>query len=144
MWGATNFSRKPFTTNQIKSDSLSLSLSLYLSLYLFQTVWDKKISGGGSVGRAVASNSGGPRFDISHQQIFILNIYCQLYWKDEHKEREAGNGPLKIAFFENYYSVDMEAFWLANQWCDQMTGLCLQFWPFLTIKLCRKAYFLSK
>ena len=24
-------------------------------------------------------------------------VYCQLYWKDEHKEKEAGNGPfLKI------------------------------------------------
>jgi len=36
-------------------------------------------SGGGSVGRAVASNSRGPRFESSHQQKFILNIYCQLY-----------------------------------------------------------------
>ena len=24
----------------------------------------------------------------------VLNIvYCQLYWKDENKEKEAGNGP---------------------------------------------------
>ena len=52
-------------------------------------------SGGGSVGRAVASNSRGPRFESSHQQKFISNIYCQLYWKDENKEKEAGNGPLK-------------------------------------------------
>ena len=36
-------------------------------------------SGGGSVGRAVASNSRGPRFESSHRQKFILNIYCQLY-----------------------------------------------------------------
>ena len=34
-------------------------------------------SGCGSVGRAVV----------------ILNIYSQLYWKDENKEKEAGNGP---------------------------------------------------
>ena len=25
----------------------------------------------------------------------ILNIYCQLYWKDENKEKEAGNGIFK-------------------------------------------------
>ena len=50
-------------------------------------------SGCGSVGRAVASNSRGPRFESSHREKFILNIYCQLYLKDENKEKEAGNGP---------------------------------------------------
>ena len=49
--------------------------------------------GGGSVGRAVASNSRGPRFESSHWQKFILNIYCQLYWKDKNKGEEARNGP---------------------------------------------------
>ena len=34
--------------------------------------------GGGSVGRAVASDSRGPQFESSHWQKFILNIYCQL------------------------------------------------------------------
>ena len=24
---------------------------------------------------------------------FILKVYCQLFWKDENKEKEAGNGP---------------------------------------------------
>ena len=24
---------------------------------------------------------------------YKLNVYCQLYWKDEIKEKEAGNGP---------------------------------------------------
>ena len=52
-------------------------------------------SGCGSVGRVVASNSRGQRFESSHQQKFILNIYCQLYWKDENKEKEARNGPFK-------------------------------------------------
>ena len=28
-----------------------------------------------------------------HRQKFILNIYCQLYWKDENKEKEARNCP---------------------------------------------------
>ena len=52
--------------------------------------------GCGSVGRAVASNSRGPQFKSSHRQKIILNIaYCQLYWKDENKEKEAGNGTFK-------------------------------------------------
>ena len=55
--------------------------------------------GCGSVGRAVASNTRGPRFESSHRQnfIFILNI-CLLstvFWKDENKEKEAGCGPFK-------------------------------------------------
>ena len=49
-------------------------------------------SGCGSVDRAVASNSRGPWFESSHRQKFTFNIYCQLYWKDEIKEKEAGNG----------------------------------------------------
>ena len=32
-------------------------------------------SGGGSVGRAVASNARGPRFESSHRQSFLLDIY---------------------------------------------------------------------
>ena len=33
-------------------------------------------------------------FESSHQQKFMLNIYCQLYWKDENKEKDAENGPI--------------------------------------------------
>ena len=44
-------------------------------------------SGWGSVGRVVASNSIGLWFESSHRQKIILNVYCQLYWKDENKER---------------------------------------------------------
>ena len=39
----------------------------------------------GSVGRAVASNFRGLQFKSRHWQKFILNVYCQLYWKDEGK-----------------------------------------------------------
>ena len=53
-------------------------------------------SGCGSVGRAVVSNTKGPRFKSSHQKkIFTLNI-CLLstvFCKDENKEKEAGDGP---------------------------------------------------
>ena len=49
-------------------------------------------SGCGSDGRAVASNSRGPRFKSSHRQNLYKTFYCQLYWKDENKEKEAANG----------------------------------------------------
>ena len=26
-------------------------------------------------------------------KIYWIFVYCQLYWKDENKEKEAGNGP---------------------------------------------------
>ena len=43
--------------------------------------------GSGSVGRAPASDTRGPRFESSHRQKFIYwtIIYCQLYWKDKNK-----------------------------------------------------------
>ena len=50
-------------------------------------MWD---SGCGSVGRVVDSNSRGPQFKSSHRQKFMWNVYCQLYWKDANKEKEAG------------------------------------------------------
>ena len=65
-----------------------------------------KGSGGSSVGRAIALNSRGPQFESSHRQKFILNIYCQLYWKDENKEKEAGNVPLKTLSTPKLFSGD--------------------------------------
>ena len=58
-------------------------------------------SGCGSVGRVVASDSRGRRFESSHCQKFILNIYCQLYRKDE-KKKDAENGP----FLKKCYNID--------------------------------------
>ena len=43
-------------------------------------------SGCDSVGRAVASDTGGPQFESRHLRIFKLKIYLLsilLYWKDE-------------------------------------------------------------
>ena len=60
-------------------------------------------SGCCSVGGAVASNSRGRQFESSHRQIYVLNIYCQLYWKDENKEKEADNGQ----FFEKFFLNDI-------------------------------------
>ena len=55
-------------------------------------------SGCGSVGRAVASDTRGPRFESSHRQKFnyLLNI-CLLstvYWKDENKEKRGREWPI--------------------------------------------------
>ena len=55
-------------------------------------------SGCGSVGRAVASDTRGPRFESSHQQNkfyieHLLTVNCVL--KRRNKEKEAGNGPFK-------------------------------------------------
>ena len=54
-------------------------------------------SGCGSVGRAVASNTRGPRFESSHRQKFIytlnISLLSTVYRKDENKGKEAGNGP---------------------------------------------------
>ena len=42
----------------------------------------------GAVGRAVTSNSRGLRFESSHQQDFIMNIFTINCWKDENKEKK--------------------------------------------------------
>ena len=41
----------------------------------------------GSVGRADASATRGPRFESSHWHILILPIYCQLYLEDENIQK---------------------------------------------------------
>ena len=63
--------------------------SLYSTEFLKLNVNSHNLQKCYSVGRAVASDSRGPRFESSHRQKIILNIYCQLYWKDENKEKSA-------------------------------------------------------
>ena len=98
--------RKPILISVILVLSM-LALALKLTYYnlvsdsMMFSIWSTLGSGCDSVGRVVASNSRGPRFESSHWQKFILNIYCQLYWKDENKEKEAGNGP----FLKNIYGA---------------------------------------
>ena len=48
-------------------------------------------SGGGSVGRAVASNTRDPQFKSQHRQSLIYQFL--LNRKDKNKEKESGNGP---------------------------------------------------
>ena len=51
--------------------------------------------------KAVASDSRGLRFESSHQQKFMLYIFCQLYWKDKKKRKKR----LGIAHFYNTATV---------------------------------------
>ena len=109
--GWLNYSlSKPFTT--LKSHSLKVRDSLVALFWLYlrrryftqdlasckQLLLQRKAiiitaagSGCGSVGRGVASETRGPRFESSHRQkcIFILNICLMstVFWKDENKEK---------------------------------------------------------
>ena len=52
--------------------------------------------GCGSVDRAVASDARGLQFKFSHwQNLYWTYVNFQLYWKDENKGKEAGNGTIK-------------------------------------------------
>ena len=71
------------------------------------------------VGRLVASNTWGPRFESNHRQNLNWTlVYCQLYWKDENKEKEAGNGPFKktielLHFWANVFGkTSPSPFWM--------------------------------
>ena len=57
-------------------------------------------SGCGSVGRAVASDTRGPRFKSSHWHILYGTfVYCQPYWKDEIKKKWPGMAHFKKTLF---------------------------------------------
>ena len=85
-------------------DNLKLHTYLYVKsnsicLYHLNTcsmIYGFKGSGCGWVGIAVGSDTRGPWFESSLRQkfIYILNIclLSNVYWKDENKEKEAGNG----------------------------------------------------
>ena len=51
-------------------------------------------SGCGSVGRADASITRGPRFESGHQQSFMMNLFSVDCGKDENKEKGTGHGPI--------------------------------------------------
>ena len=56
----------------------------------------------GSVGRVVASDTRDPRFESSHWQNFIYQLYNR---KDKNKEKEAGNGPSIKNFYNSLGTV---------------------------------------
>ena len=73
-------------------------------------------SGCGSVGKAVASNTSGPQIQSSHREIFYWTfVYCQLYWIDKNKEKEAGNGPLKKQI--ELLGIRIKMFWSSFLHC---------------------------
>ena len=44
----------------------------------------------GSVGRAFASDNGGPQFKPSHLQNFVITIFTVNCWKDKKNKRKRG------------------------------------------------------
>ena len=73
-------------------------------------------SGCGSVGRAVASETRGPRFESSHRQkIYNICLLSTVYWKDENKEKGGGDCPFK----KNYDQLRIDHL-LTNKCIDQL------------------------
>ena len=92
-------------------------------------------SGCGSVGRAVASDTRGPRFEYSHRQLLFNQYFLwTLCRKDENKEKEDGNGPFKKIKCNLRYSRQfcclkysfLDPHWPTHQ-CDQIGD----FWKLL-------------
>ena len=83
----------PFLHAAIVHVLLGRSNKIYLLWYHWRWLEDYSSkflipmgNGCGLVGRAIALDCRGPQFESSHRQKIIMNIHCQLYWKD---------GPLK-------------------------------------------------
>ena len=73
-------------------------------------------SGCCSVGRAVASDTRDPRFESSRwQNLYWIFVYCELYWNDENKEKEAGNCPF-LQMFELFHFP-----FLRTNCCEQLS-----------------------
>ena len=73
----------------------SLGPNLFL-VKTFVETFNKKLSiVFGIAGRAVACNTGGSRFESSHRQnLYWTFVSCQLYWKDENKEKRGREWPI--------------------------------------------------
>ena len=50
----------------------------------------------GSVGRVIASDARGPRFESSHRQNFTMNIFTVNCWKTTTKKKRGREGPFLI------------------------------------------------
>ena len=110
--------------------------------WLFELFFKQKLStknrlilgsGCGSVGRAVASNSGGPWFESSHQQKFILNIYCQLKKTTKIKKKRPGMAHFlkKSANFNSNIWSHWRLLWLKSckdvfSWKNRQNGSILR------------------
>ena len=69
-------------------------------------------SGCGSVGRAVASDTRGPRFESSYRQkkIYILNIWLlsTVYWKDKNKEKRGRERPIFLKKEKGHFTNEVK------------------------------------
>ena len=97
----------------------------------------------GSVGRAVASDSRGLQFKSIHWQISKEHLfYCQVYWKETNKEKEAKNGPFKNFKLENKSrSIRMRPYIAGIKW-----QILMKLWsPQFSVNLIRNsiAHFIS-
>ena len=65
-----------------------------------------------SVGRAVASDTRGPRFESSYRQkkIYILNIWLlsTVYWKDENKEKRGRERPIFLKKEKGHFTNEVK------------------------------------
>ena len=88
--------------------SLSLSLSLNICLFPFflNILWSVVVAH--LVERSLPTPT--PRFESSQWQKIILNIYCQLYWKDKNKEIRGQDWPIFKTFFDYSLSLSLSSF----------------------------------
>ena len=78
----------------------------------------------GSGGGSVVSDFRGLQFESSHRQKIILNIYCQLYWNDENKEKRGWQWPNFFKKRRRYVIVHLES----RSWFEALVRL-LKFEP---------------
>ena len=71
-------------------------------------------SGCGSVGRVVASNTRGPRFESSNRQDFIMNIFTVNCWKVEKKRKKRPG----MAQWKNKRKCESRGF-SSSRWCNR-------------------------
>ena len=66
--------------------------------------------------RAVPSNTIGPRFESSHRQSFVMNIFTVNYQKDKIRKKMAGNGPF---FIKKLICSNWRRIFTANYWKEK-------------------------
>ena len=95
-------------------------------------------SGCGSVGRVVASNTRGPRFESSHRQKFIYNLnICFLstvYWTDKIKKHRPRMAHKKQYNFYNKKCPSSIWYWDSNPPPSEHESPSITTWPDLTPK----------
>ena len=98
-----------YTFNMFNYRRLGVHITILLDISGSGPKKDWIGSGDGSVGRSVLSASRGLQFESSHWQKFILNIYCQLYWKERmnitDEEAHHNNAVVNISAFESTKST---------------------------------------